>query len=339
MFKKILKIFAVISVLFSLLIAGSAAYFHSWMAEQFQKPFTQQTQVIRVKAGQTPYAAIKQIADIQESDLLGSDLRWLKLWLKLKPEFTQIKRGSYKIEAGDSLESILTDFVAGKEFLYQITLIEGETYKQWLARLKNSQLVQDDIDQAELLKSWGSEHHYMEGLLMPETYSYSLDDSVSDVLKRSYQAMHKAIEELWDERAQGLPYKNPYEALIMASIVEKETGVAFERPRIASVFVNRLRKGMKLQTDPTVIYGMGDEFDGDIRRKDLRAYTPYNTYVINGLPPSPIAMASLESLKAVLHPENTRYLYFVATGKNGEHYFSKTLKEHNRAVRKYILKR
>jgi len=339
MLKKVLKLFAVLSLLFSLVVVAIGVYFHHWMDQQFQAPFTQETQVIRVKPGQTPYSVIKTIQTEQETSLMGTDWRWLKLWLKLNPEYTQIKRGTYKIEAGDSLEMILAKFVSGKEFLYQITLIEGETYKQWLQRLKKSQLIQDDIDQVELLKSWNSEHNYMEGLLLPETYSYSLDDKVSDVLRRSYQAMNKVIEEHWDNREQGLPFKNPYEALIMASIVEKESGVAFERPMIASVFINRLRKRMKLQTDPTVIYGMGDSFDGDIRRKDLRAHTAYNTYVIKALPPTPIAMASLQSFLAVLHPDHTRYLYFVATGKNGEHYFSKNLKEHNRAVRKYIFKK
>ena len=334
--RKIIKFLLALGLSLVIFIGFGSAYFYYWMGEQWEQPFTHSTQVIRVKAGQTPYAALKQIQTEQESKLLGSDLRWVKLWLRLNPELTKIKRGSYKIEAGDSLDRILAKLISGKEFLYQITLIEGETYQQWLKRLKNSQLVQDDIDQAMLLKDWGSEYRYMEGLLLPETYFYSLDDSVSDVLQRSYQAMNKVIEKEWPKREQGLPFKNPYEALIMASIVEKESGVAKERPQIASVFINRLRKRMPWETDPTVIYGMGDRYDGDIRKKDLREATPYNTYLIKALPPTPIAMASLQSFLAVLHPDHTRYLYFVATGKNGEHYFSKNLKEHNRAVRKYI---
>ena len=243
------------------------------------------------------------------------------------------------MERGDRIESLFARLVAGKEHLYKITLVEGETYSQWLDRFNKAEHWQRLPTEAELLKSWAVPHSRLDGLLLPETYHYALSDSVETILKRAYQAMTQTLESQWAKRQEKLPFKTPYEALILASIVEKESGVAHERPVIASVFINRLRKGMRLQTDPTVIYGMGDRYDGNIRRRDLRESTPYNTYIINGLPPTPIAMPSLESIHAVMHPADTAYLYFVATGRNGEHYFSKSLKEHNRAVRKYILKK
>jgi UPF0755 protein len=175
----------------------------------------------------------------------------------------------------------------------------------------------------------------IEGWLFPDTYFYSKGDSVTKLFKRAITKMQKVLAEEWQTKAEGLPYKNPYEALIMASIIEKETGISGERNKIAGVFVRRLNRRMKLGTDPTVIYGIGPSFNGDITFKDLRTKTPYNTRIIKGLPPTPIAMPSRASINAALHPENGDSLYFVADGSGG-HYFSKTLEEHNRAVRRYV---
>jgi UPF0755 protein len=190
------------------------------------------------------------------------------------------------------------------------------------------------LSDAELLQAIGAEENHLEGLLFPDTYFYAPHTSDLDVLRRAYRLQHDKLLAAWETRAQGLPYRTPYEALIMASIVEKETGAAAERPRIAGVFINRLKLGMRLQTDPTVIYGLGDRFDGNLRRDDLQRDTPYNTYTRTGLPPTPIAMPSEAAIEAALNPAKTDALYFVARG-DGTHVFSSTLEAHNRAVNRY----
>jgi UPF0755 protein len=197
-------------------------------------------------------------------------------------------------------------------------------------------LKQDTVKLSDkaILKQVGAHEAHPEGLFFPDTYKFSSGMSDLAILKQAYQAMHSMLSKQWEKRAPGLPYKTPYEALIMASIVEKETGKAEERSHIAGVFVNRLKRGMKLQTDPTVIYGIGEAFDGNIRKRDLSADTPYNTYTRVGLPPTPIAMPGLAAIEAALQPAATEDLYFVAR-RDGSHHFSKTLEEHNRAVAKY----
>ncbi|MNE28808.1 putative aminodeoxychorismate lyase [compost metagenome] len=192
--------------------------------------------------------------------------------------------------------------------------------------------------ETELAQELGIDNGKLEGWFLPETYAYTTHASDISILRRAYQDMKTFLQENWEKRQADLPYKTPYEALIMASIIEKETGQPDERAQIASVFVNRLRLGMKLQTDPTVIYGVKDRYDGNIRRSDLTDVNPYNTYVIDGLPPTPIAMPGKASIEAALNPKSTDYLYFVAKG-GGAHYFSRTLDEHNRAVREFILKK
>ena len=194
------------------------------------------------------------------------------------------------------------------------------------------------MTEQQILAAIGAKESKLEGLLLAETYRVERGTSDIALLKRAYKAMHKLLDEQWQSRNKKLPYKNAYEALIMASIVEKETGASKERPVIAGVFVNRMRIGMKLQTDPTVIYGMGDRYKGNITRADLRRPSAYNTYVIKRLPPTPISTVGPEAIKAALNPVKTKYLYFVAKG-DGSHYFSKSLREHNNAVRKYQLRR
>jgi len=194
------------------------------------------------------------------------------------------------------------------------------------------------MSDAEIMRAIGSPYGVPEGLFFPDTFYFDRNSTDIALLKISYAAMQTKLEKAWLGREPGLPYKTPYEALIMASIIEKETGKASERPMIAGVFVNRLRIGMRLQTDPTVIYGMGLRFDGNIRKKDLSIDTPYNTYTRAGLPPTPIAMPGLASIEAALHPANTKALYFVGKG-DGSHAFSNNLAEHNRAVVRYQLKK
>jgi len=267
--------------------------------------------------------------------LLDND-RWWRVLSKLRPELTHIKSGTYLLPKGASLEELLVIFNEGKAFQFKLTFVEGSTYKDWLNVLaKAKQLKPLEYSEADLLSKLGSKETKIEGLLFPETYHYTANMSAYSVIKKAYLHQQAVVKKLWEKRDPDLPYKTPYEALIMASIIEKESGLSDDRDKIASVFVNRLRIGMRLQTDPTVIYGMGERYDGRIRTKDLRENTAYNTYTIDGLPPTPIAMPSEEALYAALHPAQTKYLYFVSKG-DGTSYFSKSLREHNNAVNKYI---
>jgi UPF0755 protein len=206
--------------------------------------------------------------------------------------------------------------------------------RQELARNPRLEHRLADMTDAQMLAAIGAEEKHPEGLFFPDTYFFNPDSPDIDVLRRAYSLQQQKLQEAWETRAPGLPYKTPYEALIMASIIEKETGVPEERPLIAAVFINRLKKGMRLQTDPTVIYGLGAKFDGNLRKVDLQRDTPYNTYTRAGLPPTPIAMPGEEAILAALHPAPSNALYFVAKG-NGTHQFSATLEEHNRAVNRY----
>jgi UPF0755 protein len=270
-------------------------------------------------------------------------LKYPKLWSFYgrwyAPALIQV--GDYKISAMDTPATLLNRFQKGDVIRYSVALIEGKTFKQWLntlsthPKLKVSSLSEVEFT-TQLLESLNIEH--AEGWFFPDTYSFRKGESDKQVLQRAHNAMRKALDVEWSARAPHLPYKNPYEALIMASIIEKETGLAQERTQIAGVFVRRLQKGMLLQTDPTVIYGLGEQFDGNLRRRDLKQWTPYNTYVISGLPPTPIAMPSLAALRAALHPEAGTSLYFVAKG-DGSHHFSSSLEEHNSAVDQYQRKK
>jgi UPF0755 protein len=264
-----------------------------------------------------------------------------RLWLRFHPELAAVRQGTYKFEPGTRLRDALMTIVNGDVYRLQVTLVEGLRLSDWLQRLAGAEYLEAklaDVDEGELAERLGVEQNKLEGLLLPETYSYTPGDTDISILQRAHDEMERFLADAWAGRKPGLPIETPYEALILASIIEKETGIAEERPLIASVFINRLRRGMRLQTDPTVIYGMGDDFDGNIRKRDLLTHTPYNTYVIKGLPPTPIAMPSKEAIMATLQPEDSKFYYFVAMGE-GRHYFSKTLREHNNAVRRYILKR
>lgn len=254
---------------------------------------------------------------------------------------SRIKAGEYQLAAGLTPEQLLRQLSEGKVVQHGITLIEGETFKQMMARLRLDPVLEHTLvsDQPEdVMREIGYPGLHPEGRFLPETYYFPRGTTDVDLLRRAYLDMENFLQQAWPERDEGLPFETPYEALILASIVEKETAVPEERPRIAGVFVRRLKKGMKLQTDPTVIYGMGDSYDGDIRFRDLRQDTPYNTYTRSGLTPTPIAMPGKEAVLAVLHPADGKELYFVARG-DGSHQFSATLKEHNRAVDRYQRKR
>jgi UPF0755 protein len=252
----------------------------------------------------------------------------------------KLKAGEFELTPGMRPADVLDRLVSGKTIQYPVTLVEGWTFRQAvdaIAALRPYSDLKGKSD-ADLMVALGKPGEHPEGRLFPDTYAFPRGATGLDVLRRAYERMEQILAEEWEGRASGLPVDTPYEALILASIIEKETGLAEERPAIAGVFVRRLEKGMRLQTDPTVIYGMGERFDGDIRRADLREATPYNTYVIDGLPPTPIALPGRAAIHAALNPESGDSLYFVARGDGG-HVFSVTLDEHNAAVRRYQLAR
>ena len=262
---------------------------------------------------------------------------YLKLLAYLNPEYKNLKAGEYQLAESITPLKLLKRLTQGKVIQYSFTIIEGQTAFEVINNLHaESRLVAlESADQSQILDRLQIEYPKLEGWFYPETYYFSKGDSAFSILKRATEDMQLALREEWQNRAINLPYDDPYEALIMASIIEKETAIASERTQIAGVFVRRLQKKMRLATDPTVIYGIGPGFNGDITRKDLRTRTAYNTYIIKGLPPTPIAMPSRASIYAALHPDDSNALYFVADGTGG-HYFSETLDEHNQAVRRML---
>jgi len=251
----------------------------------------------------------------------------------------QLKAGEYRFERGTSMAGVLEQVVSGHVISYQLALIEGWTFRQMLNALRAAPKLTStvsDLSPAEIMARLGQPALHPEGRFFPDTYRYSQGQTDLQILTSAFEKMQATLQKEWQARAPDLPLRSADEALVLASIVEKETGLAEERGLIAGVFINRLRRGMRLQSDPTVIYGLGERFDGNLRLVDLRNDTAYNTYTRGGLPPTPIAMPGRESLSAVLHPADTKALYFVATG-GGRHVFSETLEEHNAAVQKYQL--
>ena len=248
-----------------------------------------------------------------------------------------IKAGNYEIVAPLTLPQLLDKLTQGDVTQASFMIVEGGTFAELKRALRGSADIKNtvlDLPDSELMARLGANGKNPEGLFFPDTYFFAVGTTDFAVLQRAYRALDARLAAAWSQRSPDLPFDSPYQALILASIVEKETGRASDRPLIASVFVNRLRKGMRLQTDPTVIYGMGDKFDGNLRKRDLEADTPWNTYTRDGLPPTPIALVSQASIDAVLTPPTTEYLYFVSRG-DGTSQFSSNLVEHNRAVTKF----
>ena len=266
------------------------------------------------------------------------DPNLLTLLARIQRAETGIKAGSYVISAGETPLALLDKLVRGKVTQGELTLPEGWTLRQWRARMDSNPDLRHEtrgLSESEIAQRIGLDPgSRLEGRLFPDTYLFDKQSSDLELLARAQRVMKRRLEEAWAQRDQGLPYRHAQDALIMASIIEKETGKESDRKYVAAVFINRLRKGMLLQTDPTVIYGLGEAFDGNLRKRDLQSDTPYNTYTRPGLPPTPIAMPGLASIRAALTPANSDVLYFVARG-DGSSEFSRTLDEHNRAVNKY----
>jgi UPF0755 protein len=262
---------------------------------------------------------------------------WYARWIR---HSSKISVGEYQIAAGTTPKALLTQLVEGKVIQYSITLVEGWTFMQALDAIQSDPYLVhqlEGLDDDTIMSRLGYAGQHPEGRFMPDTYYFPRGMTDIAFLQRSYQAMQAFLQHAWRDRDVGIPLKSPYEALILASIVEKETGLASERRAIAGVFTRRLIKHMRLQSDPTVIYGMGDTYKGNIRRRDLRSANAYNTYQHAGLPPTPIALPGRAAIRAVLHPQEGNALYFVSRG-DGSHHFSATLEEHNKAVIKYQLK-
>lgn len=332
--KKTIKLFLILT----LLSAAAAIYVWFYWQEWMQKPLPipQQGITVTLEKGQTLSHLLNNLS---QQKLLDNPkpLRW---YAQIQQQ-TKVHQGEYFLPQGTTPTELLEKLNKGEVILYQITVVEGWTVKQVLAVLATKDKIKSDsknLSVDEIAKRLGIENGQLEGWIFPDTYTFSRNTSDLDLLQLAHNKMRQRLDEKWQTREENLPYKTSYEALIMASIIEKETGHASERDQIAGVFVRRLQQGIKLQTDPTVIYGMGDAYKGKIRRKDLNTPTPYNTYTITGLPPTPIAIPSLASIEAALHPAPGDALYFVAKG-DGTSEFSATLQEHNAAVRRFQLKR
>lgn len=287
-----------------------------------------------------PGSSFASVSNNLVSTKLISNDRWLRLYVRWHDKGGAIQAGDYLIEPGASAKSVLEQFTNGEVRLYAFTLVEGWNFREVLQALHandNVKATMSDEDWPALLESLGAAVVHPEGLFLPETYRFPRGTTDRALLKQAYGLMEKVLAEEWDSRSDESPMQSPYETLILASIVEKETARADERPKIAGVFARRLVKRMRLQTDPTVIYGIGPAFDGNLTRKHLKTDTPYNTYTRHGLPPTPIAMPGKAAINAALHPEDGSELFFVATGlKDGSHKFSTTKAEHDAAVAEYL---
>jgi UPF0755 protein len=327
---KIFKVLAGVSI-------AAALGFAAWLAWYASQPIALRAEIVdfSIKPGSSLRQAAREVAGqgvdigVEHFVLLGRVLGRASL----------IKAGSYEVSAGLTPMSLLEKLTAGDVTQSSIVFIEGWTFHDMREAIVHNPDLQHEttgLPHAEIMTRLGAGGESPEGLFFPDTYLFSKGSSDISLLRRAYRTMHANLERAWEARDPATPYKSPYEALILASIVEKETGQAGDRAMVAGVFVNRLRLGMLLQTDPTVIYGLGEQFDGNLRKRDLTRDTPYNSYTRAGLPPTPIAMPGLASLLAATKPANTDMLYFVSRG-DGSSQFSRTLAEHNRAVQKYQL--
>ncbi|WP_079201676.1 endolytic transglycosylase MltG [Pseudomonas sp. CC6-YY-74] len=321
------------------LIAGLLVAFVAWQQHSaLEQPLSLTEELmLEVPAGTTPGGVLNRL----QADGVLHDALWLRLYWRFNLKGQPLHSGEYRLTPELSVRDMLGLWQRGEVVQYSLTLVEGWSFRQVRAALERQsklELTLTELSDAQLMARLGYPGANPEGRFFPDTYRFVRGMSDLDLLKQAYVRLEQVLAEEWQARADGLPYKEPYDALIMASIIEKETGVPEERSEIAGVFVRRLRIGMRLQTDPTVIYGLGERYNGKLTRAHLREPTAYNTYVIDGMPPTPIAMVGREAINAALHPVAGKSLYFVARG-DGSHVFSNTLKAHNRAVREYQLTR
>ena len=331
--------YIVTSALGLIIVASSLFYYVTTdMTDYFSSPLPNTAPVFyEVKSG-VPFQKVTQ--SLAEKGLITRPYYFDHLADKTG-KANDIKTGEYRVEPNLTPLELLDLFVSGKVIQYPLTLVEGWSTRQVMMALKQAPKLQHtliDKSPEEVLLALGIEEDSIEGLFLPETYYFPAGTSDVEFLRRAHQALLEVLEEEWENRSPNLPYKRPYDALKMGALIEKEAGLLPERAKIAGVFIRRLNKGMRLQSDPTVIYALGETYDGNIRKQDLMIDSPYNTYRYAGLPPSPIALVGHASLIAALHPELGSALYFVARGDGG-HHFSDNLKAHNRAVAKYQLNR
>ncbi len=323
-----------VSVLLGSLMAG---WFLMGYTQFLNEPINVQGEpyYYQIKQGET----LKQVANNLHLAGVIDHPKYLVWHGRLTRVANKIQVGEYVFKPGMTPKEILQDISTGKTVQYSFTLIEGWNFRELMQELRNNEYLIHSLEgqsHKQIMETLGYPGQHPEGRFLPDTYLFPRGTTDVEFLKRAYVATEQYLEDQWQNRQADLPYKDSYDALIMASIVEKETGLASERPAIAGVFIRRLQKKMRLQTDPTVIYGLGEKFDGNLRRRDLVNDTPYNTYRRNGLPPTPISMPGKDAIWAALHPEDGDALYFVARG-DGSHEFTSNLKDHNRAVVKYQL--
>jgi len=327
------KLFIIIIFIGTVAIITGVYYYKEYL-QFINASVFQQTTLINVKKGQSFTGFVNYL---QEKNANGDIWQW-RLFARFEKVASGLKAGEFQIEAGLTPVQMMQKINDNQVVTYQFTIIEGMNWRELKYKLMDDNVLLhtlDDINEAQLLKLLNSDQVLVEGLFLPETYQFVRGDSDIEVLQRAHTALNATLTKYWNQRNPNLPFVDSYELLTMASIVEKETSQAGERGTIAGVFVRRLQKNMRLQTDPTVIYGMGESYDGDIRSKDLITDTPYNTYTRKGLPPTPIAMASEESIAASANPTEGKSLYFVANNRGG-HYFSETYFQHQKAVKDYL---
>jgi UPF0755 protein len=320
-------------------VAGVAAIAAALQFNQFldQPIRTNENSVVFEIPPGTSFRAIAD--DLGQRDIISKPF-FFRLYGRMGNRASRIQAGEYEIEAGVTPRELVDKFVQGDVRLYSFTIVEGWTFRELIAAMNADPAIDSNLsdeDAPRILESLDAIAAHPEGLFLPETYRFPKGTPGTDVLRQAYELLHKTLQEEWDGRDTAAPLSSSYEALILASIVEKETALASERPRIAGVFARRLERRMRLQTDPTVIYGIGADFDGNLTRRDMRTDTPYNTYTRHGLPPTPIALPGRAAINAALHPAAGTEIYFVATGLgDGSHKFSDTKAQHDAAVQEYL---